>query len=49
MTTKILTREFVKVNYPITWRRMQETSNEFYRFIMLYSNERTTVYTNIFL
>ena len=39
----------MKLNYPLTWDRMQENSNEFYRFIMLYSNEKTTVYTNIFL
>ena len=47
--TKILTKEFVKLNYPITWDRIQKNSNEFYRFIMLYSDETTTVYTNIFL
>ena len=49
ITTKILSKEFMEFHYPLTWGRMQKNSNEFYRFIMLYSNERTTVYTNIFL
>ena len=47
--TRILTKEFMEFHYPLTWDRMQKSSNEFYRLIMLYSNEKTTVYTNIFL
>ena len=49
ITTKLITKEFMEFRYPLTWSRIQKDSNEFYRFIMLYNNEKRTVYTNIFL